>query len=142
MGTKLSREHIEQIHHAFSNFDLDGDGFITRREFSKILKVPESELGPVFREFDQNEDDRISFEEFLLMVEKKFLKTFAKMDPKGTGHITLRDLKKSYERAGLKMSDKEVAAYMKTVDADENGLISFEEYIMGNFDALGLKNRY
>merc|ERR1712048_1489936 len=56
------------------HFDLNGDGYIERKELKAVLKGQdpekwtEKELGRLFRYLDVNEDDRIDYDEFVEWV--------------------------------------------------------------------------
>lgn len=54
---------------AFQVFDRDGDGFITRNELQAILQ---QDLDETWEELDKNEDGKVEFQEFLLMMSSNF----------------------------------------------------------------------
>ncbi|KAL8210487.1 hypothetical protein R6Q57_004924 [Mikania cordata] len=69
--TKVDRE--DRLFAAFSYFDKDGSGYITRNELQqacKALGVNDIHLEEVIKEVDQNNDDRIDYGEFVAMMHK------------------------------------------------------------------------
>ncbi|KAD5961727.1 hypothetical protein R6Q59_014707 [Mikania micrantha] len=69
--TKVDRE--DRLFAAFSYFDKDGSGYITRNELQQACKefgVNDIHLEEVIKEVDQNNDDRIDYSEFVAMMHK------------------------------------------------------------------------
>merc|ERR1712013_318944 len=60
------------IRNAFSAFDADNDGFITRNELENVLKqmgqVTEAEVTALMKEADTNNDDKIDIDEFVKVM--------------------------------------------------------------------------
>ena len=64
---------IKKAEIAFRMFDKDGDGFLTKSEFSKICKkLNRQQVDAVFRKFDKDDDGLLSFEEFQTMFNRKW----------------------------------------------------------------------
>jgi calcium-dependent protein kinase len=92
-GCMKSKIYLKEDHLkiAFSYFDKDKSGFITRDEIRKImcsnteeggLNIPENEIDKLISEVDFNHDDKIDYNEFLNMM---------KADLKGdTGEVIKR----------------------------------------------------
>ena len=63
---------IKKAEIAFRMFDKDGDGFLTKSEFSKICKkLNRQQVDAVFRKFDKDDDGLLSFEEFQSMFNRE-----------------------------------------------------------------------
>lgn len=59
----------EMLRAKFNEFDLDGDGSITKKELKTVLRsmgseMPEAEAEAMIHEADKNGDGVISFDEF------------------------------------------------------------------------------
>eukprot|EP00092_Neocalanus_flemingeri_P076944 GFUD01095484.1.p1 GENE.GFUD01095484.1~~GFUD01095484.1.p1 ORF type:complete len:162 (+),score=52.23 GFUD01095484.1:67-552(+) len=62
------------IRKAFSSFDANNDGFITREELKTVLEqmghVTESEVTTLLKEADTNRDNKIDIEEFVIVMKE------------------------------------------------------------------------
>merc|ERR1711920_189680 len=77
LGKKLYHQK-EVVWAAFTRFDMDGSGYIDRKELSNVLneeiqetmdlKNSTSAVQAIFNEVDSNGDDKIDFEEFFNMM--------------------------------------------------------------------------
>ena len=60
---------IDDIKATFKRYDLNGDGFVTLEELSKVLRTggpwSDAELEAMFKSITKTEDDKIKFEEFV-----------------------------------------------------------------------------
>ena len=65
--------------------------------------------------------------------------TFSKYDTKGTGQIPYEDLATVIRKLGQNPSDAELEDWVKLADADDNGMISFDEF--ANFMYLMMKEQ-
>ena len=63
---------IKKAEIAFRMFDRNGDGCISKGEFSQISKKLNSkQVDAVFKKFDKDDDGLLSFEEFQTIFDKK-----------------------------------------------------------------------
>ncbi|OMJ82999.1 hypothetical protein SteCoe_16147 [Stentor coeruleus] len=58
------------LHDQFKKIDINNDGFITSEELKNILlygeeRLTEEEADSIIKEFDKNEDGKVSIKEFL-----------------------------------------------------------------------------
>lgn len=66
--------NIEELRQAFQNIDKDNNGYISKKEFKELMKsmgedLSRSELKEVMAEADNNDDGKISYEEFVVMMQ-------------------------------------------------------------------------
>ena len=71
----MSNAKLETYKKLFDSYDSDSDGFLSKGEFvafsKEVLRISEQGgSNVVFKESDLNLDSRISFEEFVGMMEK------------------------------------------------------------------------
>jgi hypothetical protein len=74
--SKWTPEQIAELKEAFSIFDKDGDGLITKNELSSVMcslgqNPTHSTLQSVITEADADGSGKIDFQEFLIMMERK-----------------------------------------------------------------------
>ncbi|XP_022334334.2 uncharacterized protein LOC111131180 [Crassostrea virginica] len=73
-GQRVEIDYEEEMLRAkFNEFDLDGDGSITKKELKTVLRsmgcdMPEAEAEAMIQEADKNGDGVISFDEFKLVL--------------------------------------------------------------------------
>ena len=67
MGNNIS---TEQLREEFDKLDVDKSGFLEWTELKKVLKgrLPEAQIFRGLKLVDMNEDGKVSFEEFLNIV--------------------------------------------------------------------------
>jgi len=70
------RGAIRNYKEVFCDFDLNGDGYLSRIEFGHALdklglKYTKDELGDLIRALDQNRDGRVSYREFLKLLQEE-----------------------------------------------------------------------
>lgn len=70
---RLARSLDFDMHRAFSDLDLDKDGFITENEFESMLRyhglpVSQADLKSLMERYDKNGDGRVSYGEFVQEV--------------------------------------------------------------------------
>ena len=118
-------------------------GTITIVELKEVMKSlgqnpTENELKQMIKSVDDNGDNEIDFEEFLILMsskkqgsddpDKELKDAFAVFDADGSGTISRTELKKLMKNLGQTLSDAELDAMMDEVDTDGNGEIDFAEF--------------
>lgn len=124
-------------------FDIDGDGTITIKELKEVMRSlgqnpTKDELKAMISSVDDNGDNEIDFEEFLILMsskrsnsndpDKELRDAFAVFDADGSGTISRNELKKLMKSLGQTLSDAELSAMMDEVDSDKSGEIDFAEF--------------
>jgi len=139
----LSDDEVADLKEAFSMFDIDGDGTITIVELKEVMKSlgqnpTEKELKQMIKSVDDNGDNEIDFEEFLILMsskkpssddpDKELRDAFAVFDDDNSGSISRAELKKLMKNLGQTLTDAELDAMMDEVDTDGDGEIDFAEF--------------
>lgn len=97
----------------------------------------EGELIEMINSVDDNGDNEIDFEEFLILMksrigerdpEKELRDAFAVFDTDGSGSIDRKELKRLMKKLGQALTEAELDAMMDEVDTNGDGEISFEEF--------------
>jgi calmodulin len=97
----------------------------------------EAELVEMINSVDDNGDNEIDFNEFLVLMksrigekdpDKELRDAFNVFDSDGSGSIDRKELKRLMKKLGQALSDAELDAMMDEVDTDGDGEISFAEF--------------
>eukprot|EP01052_Picozoa_sp_SAG31_P041413 SAG31_NODE_6272_length_2093_cov_4.616349_2_plen_340_part_01 len=94
--------HKPALMRAYKAADTDGNGFVTRREFKKLLHFLEY-FNDLWGEFEQ-------------------------IDTDGDRRLTLDEFAHASKLVGHAMSPTEAAAEFKTMDENDGGLVLFDEF--------------
>uniref|UniRef100_A0A3P8S9L2 Plastin-3 n=1 Tax=Amphiprion percula TaxID=161767 RepID=A0A3P8S9L2_AMPPE len=87
MSGKITKEEMEEMREIFGKIDLDGNGHVCDYELHELLKeaghpLPGFRVREIIQKLDRNNDNKISFEEFLSIIQElkgsQVAKTFRK----------------------------------------------------------------
>ena len=143
MVENLTDETINQFHYLFDLFDKDSSGTITTKELGTVMRnlgqnPSEEELKQLIREVDLNGDGTIDFKEFLCLMVKKMddsdidqelQDAFKFFDGDKDGYITSLELRNAMNNLGDEYSPEEAEEMIKEGDLDNDGKISFDEFM-------------
>ncbi|PLB53972.1 calmodulin [Aspergillus steynii IBT 23096] len=139
----INEEQICEFKRAFSLFDNDGDGQITRNELGVAMRTlglnpSESELQDMIDEVDVDKSGTIDFPEFLTMMarrtkeqdlEEDISEAFKVFDRDDDGFISPEELRQVMISIGEKLTDGEIAEIIREVDRDGDGCIGYDEFL-------------
>ncbi|EOY14672.1 hypothetical protein QUC31_000153 [Theobroma cacao] len=130
----------EDLQVVFRRFDSDGDGKISSEELSAYFAsigdyVSRQEAQRVIKDFDNNGDNRLEFNDFVKLMEggnegdDDIKRAFEMYEvDKGCGCITPVGLQQMLNRLGDVKSYEECVAMIRVFDLDGNGVLDFHEF--------------
>ncbi|KAF2295351.1 hypothetical protein GH714_032640 [Hevea brasiliensis] len=142
MVDQLTNDQISEFKEAFSLFDKDGDGCITKKELRTVMRSlgqnpTEAKLQNI-NEVDANGNETIDFPEFLNLMARKMKDTdseeelkeaFRAFDNYHNGFISAAELRHVMTNIGEKLTDEEVDEMIREADVDGDGQINYEEFV-------------
>jgi len=152
-GTELSDLQLGRFREVFEIFDADKSGAICIKELGVVMRAlgqeaDDEELEDIMKEFDENNDGVISFNEFVEIMKER-IKTheeeqehelheaFQVFDKDGDGYITVSELREFFHGIGeIALTDVDIKEMIKAADVDNDGQMDYFE-----FRKMMLKNR-
>eukprot|EP01095_Lingulamoeba_sp_RSL-Kostka_P001434 TRINITY_DN1200_c2_g3_i1.p1 TRINITY_DN1200_c2_g3~~TRINITY_DN1200_c2_g3_i1.p1 ORF type:complete len:203 (-),score=90.66 TRINITY_DN1200_c2_g3_i1:139-747(-) len=138
---QLTPEQIKQFKDSFNLFDMDGDGFITAKELSLMMKcmgrdTTIQQAEKMIMEVDENKNGTVEFDEFLVMagayfqLDKGVNLKFEDFDKDGDGFITKDEIAQTMKKIGVQLTDKQIQDMINEADEDNDGVISYQEFVI------------
>ena len=139
----ISEEQRKELQDVFDQFDKDKDGKISGLELGNAMmsmgqSPTEEEINEMMREVDLNQDGKIDFDEFMILMtrsspdtqtEEEVINAFRVFDKEGNGLIASSELKHIMMTIGDKMTEEEADEMVNEADIDEDGMINYEEFV-------------
>ena len=134
---------LVQISCAFNLFDTDKDGFLKPKDFLKVLdqvgiKLNEASMKEMMNSLSSNENgNNISIKDFVAFVnsrmknvesEEEILEMFKIFDKKGSGKVSIGDIRSVLEDIDEPVSQQELEDLMITWDKNKDGYLDFAEF--------------
>jgi Ca2+-binding EF-hand superfamily protein len=141
---KISKEQIADFTEAFSLFDHDENGSISAAELGQVLKAlgqnpSKNELSDMINEVDVDGNGTVEFAEFVILMtnkvkemtkEEEISEAFSVLDKEKDNQISVKELKYFMRKvAHIKLSSEEAEAMIEFADSDEDGLVSFDDFL-------------
>lgn len=133
-----------ELKEAFAVFDKDGGGSITYSELGGVLtsmgnSINDADLKKIVAQFDTDGDGQIDFAEFQAMMtdaasddEKEEIdemqEAFNMFDADADGTISAKEIHSVLVALGERVTLKDCALMVQSVDNDGNGSIDVEEF--------------
>lgn len=135
--TSIDRSHkgwIDQQDIQQNIFDSYSGSFIDPASNSDRADHPlrQSYSRDLMKVCDTSMNSQISIQEFtmfLLDKEKELWQIFCQMDATNDGELSTDDVRFALTKAGVPATDAELAQFFSHIDRDEDGVISFDEWV-------------
>ena len=141
MSKEIKDPKTRELNEAFRMFDRDKDGLINYIELGYVLQsqgfnLSNQELIDMISDVDENEDDKITFEEFLILmhsrlkkedIENELNEAFNAYDKSKKGVISVKEFKRILNTLGNKICEEEVDEIIQKVDPKNKGFIDYKE---------------
>ncbi|XP_027552221.1 calcium-binding protein 2 isoform X1 [Neopelma chrysocephalum] len=142
---ELRPEEIEELKHAFQEFDKDHDGYISYKDLGECMRTmgympTEMELIELSQQITGG---KVDFDDFVELMGPKMLAetadmigikelrdAFREFDTNGDGQISMAELREAMRKLlGQQLNYREVDEILKDVDLNGDGLVDFEEFV-------------
>ncbi|XP_058483723.1 plastin-3 [Solea solea] len=126
MTGKITKDELLEMREVFNKIDLDSDGSICDYELNELLKeaghdLPGFMVREIIQKLDRNQDNKISFEEFLSIVQElkgsEIAKTFRKAINRKEGILAIGGMSElSSEGTQHSFSEEERFAFVNWIN--------------------------
>ncbi|EDW57271.1 uncharacterized protein [Drosophila virilis] len=144
-GIALTEDQLNEIRDAFRVFDQNNTGKITGKQMGVAMRSlgycpTEAELYDLIDEIDLDGDGEIDFLEFQQMIAKRMdglskeenlMAIFKLFDRDEDGIIAPIEMRNVMFNLGERCTDEEFNDMMKEIDADNDGKITFQDFVNG-----------
>ncbi|XP_053297787.1 plastin-3 [Pleuronectes platessa] len=126
MAGKITKEEVEEMRMTFQKIDLDNNGYICDYELNELLREaghvqPGYVVRGIIQKLDRNKDNKISFDEFLSIVQElkgsEIAKTFRKAINRKEGILAIGGTsEQSSEGTQHSFSEEEQVAFVNWIN--------------------------
>jgi Ca2+-binding EF-hand superfamily protein len=140
-GVAMTRAERQEaaVRKVWSTMDGDNNGSVTFSELVNRMGMSADEATLFIKAFDKDRNSQIDYNEFSSMIRKYFLNSFRQFDKDDDGEITPKELKEGFKELGMNLTAAELHKYMSEMDADDDGVITLDEYVEACFITIALK---
>jgi len=143
---KLTEDQVAEFREAFSLFDKDGDGKITREELEEVMRnlvsaqATQEDIADMIHNMDTDGNGTVEFEEFLEHMlatqnlgekdhNEELYEAFKIFDKDGNGLISREELGEVMGKLGERLTSEEVEEMINEADIDGDGQIDYKEFV-------------
>ena len=141
-------DKLKECKIVFDMFDKDKDGLISINKLGDIMRIlgaapSKIELDNLIYNLESNNNNLISFDNFLILLKKKLenkyteediINEFRKLDKKNNGKINENDLRNLMSKYENPLSNEEIEEIIKEANVDSNNeidYINFTKILLG-----------
>ena len=142
MAQPIKPQNMTALREAFSEFDQNSDGFISKEELLNVMinfghMISNEELDEMIKLADNDGNGLVDFKEFLdLMdsnclvenVDQEMQNLFSLIDLNNDGFLSEKEISTMMKNLGEKVRKKDIRKMIKEADKNKDGKISFEEF--------------
>lgn len=141
IASQCNEKDILELGKLFNSLDKNGDGILSIDEIKLNIKGLKnaSEIEKIFSTIDTDGSGTVNYTEFITAVmdenlylkQEKLMQAFKTFDLDGSGKISRQELRKILSQDEDHMvDDKTLEEMMKQVDANNDGEIDYEEFVL------------
>ena len=139
----MASEPVREVHDVFNMMDANKDGYIDPDDLRITMntlgyELTSAEIQRLVMELDPENTGKIDMKNFADLIRQKMTEkdhieeiqmAFQMLDTDKKGKITFSDLKKVAKELGETITDQELHEMINEADQDNDGEISFEEFV-------------
>ena len=142
MAHDLNEEQVSIFKEVFTLFEKDDENFISAKDLGTVLRLlgmrlTDNEVDDIMVQVDIDNNGRIEFSEFLLMMDRKmkdsgkkekFYEVFCQFDHGQKGYISYSDISAAMAHLGEKLEKQQIIEMMEEAGINNDGKISFKVF--------------
>jgi len=142
LANPINPQNMEKLREAFAEFDVNDDGFISKKELSDVMSnfgnmITNEELDEMIKVVDKDGNGLVDFKEFLNLMDSNCLLQnidqemellFEMIDTNKDGYLSAKEITTMMKNLGEKVRKKDIRKMMKAADSNNDGKISLSEF--------------
>ncbi|THD27159.1 Calcium-binding protein [Fasciola hepatica] len=137
----MNRDQVKRLLTKFHQIDQSGDGVLSLDEVREITArsgLPPNQAEEFMRLFDLNGDNRVTLQEYISALGldppppvdlKTWRNAFNSIDKDSSGYLSKQEVRQLLQQLNYnRCTDRQIEQWMKSVDKDGDGMISFAEF--------------